>query len=86
MSSALAPNSIASAASAIRSEARGPTMCTPSDAVGARVGEDLHRALRLAHAARAAVGQEREGADRDREARSFASSSESPTLASSGQV
>ena len=38
------------------------------DAVGTGVGEDLHRARRLTETARARVGLEGTGADREREA------------------
>ena len=48
MSSAPAPNSIATAASAIRSPARGAEDVHAEHAVGLRVGEDLHQAVGLA--------------------------------------
>ena len=53
MSSPLAPNSIAAAASAIRSPARGPRMCTPSTRSVSACGEDLHAAVGAARAPRA---------------------------------
>ena len=85
MSSALAPNSIATAASAIRSPARGPMMCTPSTRSVFASARIFTRPSVVAQRARAAVGGngKRALAIRRRSA-AFSSSSVLPTEAISG--
>ena len=62
MSSLLAPNSMATAASAIRSPARGPRMCTPSTRSVFASARILTRPSVWPRARGAAVGDEREDA------------------------
>ena len=66
-SSALAENSIATAASAISSDTRGPTHVDAEDPVGLFVGEDLHHPVLLTEALGASIGPEHEAAARKRD-------------------
>ena len=81
------PNSIGTAASAIRSPASAPMMWTPSTRSVLGVGEHLHEAVGVCASPCAAVGREGELADvcRRRPA-AFSSSSVLPTRGDSGMV